>query len=82
MVNAKAYIRSTYIKFLSPVTIPSQTLQAIWAQVMGKFDRELLAQAFGAACITTKAILSYDELEALLIQGMVLSGVLISPKTE
>lgn len=82
LVNAQAHIRQIYINAHSPVVIHSHMLQELWCSVLGKFDRDLLAQSFSAAHIPVKTMLSYDEVESLLTQALVLRGVMAQPKDE
>lgn len=47
---------------------------SLWSEVIGKPDRYSLLSAFTSALKTEKALLSYAELEAVLLQGLIDKG--------
>jgi len=48
----------------------------MWFDVVGKLDHDRISKAFESADISEKAPLGYDELEMILIHGLILRGAL------
>ena len=50
----------------------------MWFDIVGKLDHDRIAKAFENANISEKSPLGYDELESILIQGLIIRGLLPS----
>eukprot|EP01039_Chlorochromonas_danica_P007274 gene7274-8049_t len=82
-VNAQAHIREIYQEAGSPDIIFSDKLQDLWVSIVGRFDRDSLSQACKASrVVAMKSMYSYEESEAILLQGIVLHGNICTPKNE
>lgn len=83
--NAIAYIRSNYLNdhagAQSKATIEGSYLDKIWLKVVGhsgKQDPFKIIAAYEAAHVTVKDFITYEELEKVLICGLIERGALIT----